>query len=77
MGWVVGGGKRDAATFCLEGVRLQNSTSPLSLPRPAPPCPLHQEDAAVVNLVRIHGAKKWSLIADNLPGRIGKQCRER
>ncbi len=73
MGWV-GLGNRDAATFCLQGVRLQNS---LSLPRPAPPCPLHQEDAAVVNLVRIHGAKKWSLIADNLPGRIGKQCRER
>jgi hypothetical protein len=36
-----------------------------------------QEDAKVVELVRLHGAKKWSLIADNLPGRIGKQCRER
>lgn len=24
-----------------------------------------------------HGAKKWSLIAQHLPGRIGKQCRER
>jgi len=24
-----------------------------------------------------YGAKKWSLIASNLPGRIGKQCRER
>jgi len=24
-----------------------------------------------------HGAKKWSLIAGHLPGRIGKQCRER
>jgi hypothetical protein len=27
--------------------------------------------------VRIHGPKKWSLIAEHLPGRIGKQCRER
>ena len=23
------------------------------------------------------GAKKWSVIATHLPGRIGKQCRER
>ena len=36
-----------------------------------------QEDLKVIELVRIHGAKKWSLIADHLPGRIGKQCRER
>ncbi len=31
----------------------------------------------MVQLVRQHGPKKWSLIADHLPGRIGKQCRER
>jgi hypothetical protein len=31
----------------------------------------------VVELVGIHGAKKWSVIANHLPGRIGKQCRER
>ena len=31
----------------------------------------------MVELVEKHGAKKWSLIAQNLPGRIGKQCRER
>ena len=31
----------------------------------------------MVELVAIHGAKKWSLIANHLPGRIGKQCRER
>jgi hypothetical protein len=31
----------------------------------------------VVRLVEIHGAKKWSLIAQQLDGRIGKQCRER
>ena len=28
-------------------------------------------------MVGQHGAKKWSLIASVLPGRIGKQCRER
>jgi hypothetical protein len=36
-----------------------------------------QEDLSVIQLVRIHGPKKWSLIAEHLPGRIGKQCRER
>jgi len=36
-----------------------------------------EEDNKVRELVVIHGAKKWSLIASNLPGRIGKQCRER
>lgn len=36
-----------------------------------------EEDRKVVELVGKYGAKKWSLIASNLPGRIGKQCRER
>lgn len=31
----------------------------------------------MVSLVEKHGPKKWSLIASYLPGRIGKQCRER
>eukprot|EP00462_Mataza_sp_D1_P017310 CAMPEP_0175160098 /NCGR_PEP_ID=MMETSP0087-20121206/23815_1 /TAXON_ID=136419 /ORGANISM="Unknown Unknown, Strain D1" /LENGTH=815 /DNA_ID=CAMNT_0016448273 /DNA_START=53 /DNA_END=2500 /DNA_ORIENTATION=- len=35
------------------------------------------EDEKVVDLVRQFGAKKWSVIASYLPGRIGKQCRER
>ena len=36
-----------------------------------------QEDRLVKELVAIHGAKNWPLIADHLPGRVGKQCRER
>mmetsp|Transcript_6754 Transcript_6754/g.12710 ORF Transcript_6754/g.12710 Transcript_6754/m.12710 type:complete len:661 (-) Transcript_6754:6391-8373(-) len=36
-----------------------------------------EEDAKVIDLVEKHGPKKWSLIASKLPGRIGKQCRER
>lgn len=36
-----------------------------------------QEDAKVLELVSSYGAKRWSLIASHLPGRIGKQCRER
>ena len=35
------------------------------------------EDEALTNLVAVHGIKGWSLIASHLPGRIGKQCRER
>ena len=36
-----------------------------------------QEDATVLSLVSKYGAQRWSLIASHLPGRIGKQCRER
>eukprot|EP00292_Cryptomonas_paramecium_P013066 CAMPEP_0113692126 /NCGR_PEP_ID=MMETSP0038_2-20120614/18890_1 /TAXON_ID=2898 /ORGANISM="Cryptomonas paramecium" /LENGTH=218 /DNA_ID=CAMNT_0000613961 /DNA_START=152 /DNA_END=805 /DNA_ORIENTATION=+ /assembly_acc=CAM_ASM_000170 len=36
-----------------------------------------EEDDTVMNLVQKFGPKKWSLIASFLPGRIGKQCRER
>lgn len=36
-----------------------------------------EEDRKVRELVHQHGAKKWSQIAAELPGRIGKQCRER
>ena len=36
-----------------------------------------EEDKKVIDLVSKYGAKKWSAIANELPGRIGKQCRER
>lgn len=36
-----------------------------------------QEDDKIAHLVGKLGAKRWSLIAQELPGRIGKQCRER
>jgi len=35
------------------------------------------EDDVVTRLVGQYGPKRWSLIASNLPGRTGKQCRER
>jgi hypothetical protein len=35
------------------------------------------EDRKVTELVQKYGAKKWSTIARHLPGRVGKQCRER
>lgn len=36
-----------------------------------------QEDEIIIELVNKFGPKKWSTIAQHLPGRIGKQCRER
>ncbi|XP_023634618.1 transcription factor MYB3R-1 isoform X2 [Capsella rubella] len=35
------------------------------------------EDNTIIALVERYGAKKWSTISQHLPGRIGKQCRER
>ncbi|KAH9307344.1 hypothetical protein KI387_035255 [Taxus chinensis] len=36
-----------------------------------------EEDNKIVELVQKYGVKKWSFISQFLPGRIGKQCRER
>jgi hypothetical protein len=36
-----------------------------------------EEDAKVIELVKKFGQKKWSFIAGELKGRLGKQCRER
>lgn len=36
-----------------------------------------EEDKCLRKLVSEFGPKKWSFIASKLPGRIGKQCRER
>ena len=36
-----------------------------------------EEDAIIFRMVTAHGAKRWAQIAAELPGRIGKQCRER
>eukprot|EP00164_Ancoracysta_twista_P000074 GFYU01000100.1.p1 GENE.GFYU01000100.1~~GFYU01000100.1.p1 ORF type:complete len:468 (-),score=176.08 GFYU01000100.1:204-1607(-) len=36
-----------------------------------------EEDELIVKLVEKYGTKRWSLLASFLPGRIGKQCRER
>ncbi|MBA0830362.1 hypothetical protein Goarm_014900 [Gossypium armourianum] len=36
-----------------------------------------EEDDKIVELVSKYGPTKWSVIAKSLPGRIGKQCRER
>lgn len=36
-----------------------------------------EEDEILFEMVRKYGGRSWSRIAESLPGRIGKQCRER
>ncbi|VVB10635.1 unnamed protein product [Arabis nemorensis] len=36
-----------------------------------------EEDTTIISLVEKYGPNKWSTISQHLPGRIGKQCRER
>lgn len=36
-----------------------------------------QEDETIINFVKEHGCKNWTKLSNLLPGRIGKQCRER
>ena len=38
---------------------------------------LAEEDTLLLVLVKEHGPRRWSVIAAHLPGRVGKQCRER
>ncbi|KAJ1462701.1 Homeodomain-like protein, partial [Pelagophyceae sp. CCMP2097] len=38
---------------------------------------LPEEDALLRQLVAKFGPKRWALIASHIPGRAGKQCRER
>ena len=58
------------------------SRTPTPTPAPTPtPTPNQawtmEEDDHLMQLVRDHGPQSWSVIADKLPGRVGKQCRER
>jgi len=36
-----------------------------------------EEDTSIITWVNANGPNKWSLLAETLPGRIAKQCRER
>jgi len=38
---------------------------------------LASEDETLLQLVEKYGAHDWSFIAEHIPGRVGKQCRER
>eukprot|EP00967_Tisochrysis_lutea_P120312 scaffold197128_cov40-Tisochrysis_lutea.AAC.4 len=36
-----------------------------------------EEDAKLLALIQEQGPRRWGIIASHLPGRVGKQCRER
>lgn len=62
------------------GSKRQTRPQHLYVPHPTPPhthSTLLQEDEAIVALVAKYGSKRWTVVAEHLPGRIGKQCRER
>src|SRR3546814_790481 len=40
-------------------------------------CWTGEEDEQLVHLVTVHGTGNWSVIAEQLGNRTGKQCRER
>ena len=37
----------------------------------------HDEDQKLIKLVESYGQKNWGLIANEMPGRSQRQCRER
>lgn len=52
-------------------------SSSSSLAFPLSLTPHNPKNPQVIELVQKYGAKRWSVIAKHLKGRIGKQCRER
>ena len=64
---------REGKESALPGA-LETHPFHLSLPPSLPP-----QDALLQDLVDKYGPrpKKWSLLAQHIPGRAGKQCRER
>jgi len=60
--------------FILDCINFSVYISNLKLPMDTE---CEQEDEIIIDLVNRYGPKKWSTIAQKLPGRIGKQCRER
>ncbi|CAN6304237.1 unnamed protein product [Urochloa humidicola] len=60
------------------GAGGQQQQQPLM--RPAPPHRgpwTEEEDETLKAMVEAYGERKWAAVAKHLPGRIGKQCRER
>lgn len=36
-----------------------------------------KEDSTLIKVIKQYGAKRWAFIAQFIPNRVGKQCRER
>ena len=62
---------------CVENLNERNSVSDNSRSK-APKRPwLREEDQLIREYVMDYGARNWTRIASRIPGRHGKQCRER
>lgn len=59
----------------VHGLRTAPSLSCSSLESAA--CVTEQEDVLLRRLIKEHGVKKWSSVAEGIPGRSGKSCRLR
>lgn len=64
-------------SFLLFLLPLFSPFTSLPFRRPSPRSQTNGPPRQVIELVQKYGAKRWSVIAKHLKGRIGKQCRER
>ena len=75
------GGASSAASQCSARGRLDvaaPSVKPETGSFSVPKRPWSEaEDARLIEAVKVYGAKCWTQLATYLPGRVGKQCRER
>jgi hypothetical protein len=67
----------DAALSSFSAAQIQARWDTAVKPEPIKGPWTANEDALLVDLVKQYGPKKWSVIALHVPGRKGKQCRER
>ena len=76
----------DMSQFMTDVPEHSHSASHSMVQSPVPPPPAAtfkkskwtpDEDKLLVEGVKQHGMGNWSLVAQNIPGRTGKQCRER
>ncbi len=69
---------RPVRVWCILPAVVMKPTRPAPPRSPPPARAPPQEDAEVIRQVQLHGATiRWSEIAKHVPGRVGKQCRER
>jgi hypothetical protein len=68
--------KKKMEDFAAQGVAKRLRMDPDSIKTRRGPWTV-QEDELLSTLVKKYGTKKWAVIAELVPGRVGKQCRER
>ncbi len=72
---------RSSSSRSARSSSLARTASSSQSRRPGGKAPKHpwtqEEDEKLVSLIIQHGANHWAKIAQQIPGRVGKQCRER